>query len=136
MKLTIVSHAFKRERLVDCHCGAIDFPLDRVAFVGVDPPSMSDGSNKAAIRGVVEAVDQWKQDPHGKGHVLSSKRMRRNPWAVSQTLFTNEEDRDRSGVRSHIRGGGDEYLTDGVPQPWSHGPLPPAAGSRPHALAA
>ncbi|KAI3326831.1 FolC bifunctional protein [Xylariaceae sp. AK1471] len=130
MKLTIVSHAFKRERLVDCHCGAIRFSLDRVNFVGVDPPSMSDGSNKAAIQGVVEAVAQWKQDPLGKGHVLSSKRMRRNPWGISQALFSNEEDRNRSEVQSHIIEGGQEYLTDGAPQPWSHEHLPPATRSR------
>ncbi|KAI1429113.1 FolC bifunctional protein [Xylaria sp. FL1777] len=118
-KLTIVSHAFKRERLVDCHCGAIRFPLNRVNFVGVDPPGMADGSNKTAIQGVVEAINQWKDDPHGEGDVLSSKRMRRNPWDISQTLFSTEEDRGRSGVRSRILKDGQEYLVDGVPQPCS-----------------
>ncbi|KAI0400208.1 FolC bifunctional protein [Xylaria palmicola] len=118
-KLTIVSHAFKRERLVDCHCGAIRFPLDRVDFVGVDPPGMADGSNFAAIPGVVEAVHQWRDDPHGRGDVLSSKRNRRNPWGVPQVLFLTEEDRSRSGVRSHVLESGQENLVDGIPQPWS-----------------
>ncbi|KAJ2985320.1 hypothetical protein NUW58_g5600 [Xylaria curta] len=118
-QLTIVSHAFKRERLVDCHCGAVRFPLNRVGFVGVDPPGMADGSNKAAIPGVAEAVNQWKGDPHGRGVVLSSKRLRRNPWGTSQTLFSTEDERIRSGVRSQILGDGQEYLIDGVPQPWS-----------------
>ncbi|KAI0537185.1 DUF218 domain-containing protein [Xylaria digitata] len=85
-QLSIVSHAFKRERLVDSHCGAIRFPLDRINFVGINPPGMTDGSNKAAIPGVMEAVGQWKDDPHGEGDALSSKRMRRNPWSVPQTL--------------------------------------------------
>lgn len=125
-KLTIVSHAFKRERLVDCHCEAILFPLNRVNFVGVDPQGMADGSNKTAIPGVIEAVAQWKNDPHGERDVLSSKRMRRNPWGISQTLFLTEEDRSRSGVRSHILKDGQEYLIDGVPQPWSDESASPA----------
>ncbi|KAH8157235.1 hypothetical protein CIB48_g11017 [Xylaria polymorpha] len=118
-EVTIVSHAFKRERLVDCHCGAIRFPLNAVNFVGVDPPGMRDGSNKAALQGVMEAVTQWKADPHGNGDALSSKRMRRNPWNISQTLFVTDEDRCRSGVHSYISEDGQEYLIDSVPQPWS-----------------
>ncbi|KAI0098880.1 FolC bifunctional protein [Nemania sp. FL0031] len=125
IKLTIVSHGFKRERLVDCHCGAIRFPLHRVNFVGVDPPGMKDGSNKAAIPGVIEAVHQWKCDPHGKGDALSSKRRRRNPLGIAQTLFLTQADRDRSAVQSQIIQDGEEYLVDGVPQPWSDEPITP-----------
>ncbi|KAI0466713.1 FolC bifunctional protein [Xylaria cf. heliscus] len=116
-KLTIVSHAFKRERLVDCHCGAIRFPLKHVSFVGIDPPGMRDGTNKAAIPGVVEAIYQWRDDPHGRGGILSSKRMRRNPWGIPQALFLDERNRIRSGVRSYILEDEQEYLIDGVPQP-------------------
>ncbi|KAI1477485.1 FolC bifunctional protein [Daldinia eschscholtzii] len=115
--MTIISHAFKRERLVDCHCGAIGFPLDRVGFVGVDPPGMLDGTNEAATKGVAEAITQWKEDPHGKGDLLASKRRKRNPWEVPQTLFLNDDDRIRSGVQSTlttIREGGHILL---VPQP-------------------
>ncbi|KAI2627268.1 hypothetical protein GGS26DRAFT_592296 [Hypomontagnella submonticulosa] len=78
-KITIVSHAFKRERLVDCHCGAIGFPLDRVDFLGVDPPGTVDGTNEAAIKGIVEAVTQWKEDPHGKGDLLVGFAVEYNP---------------------------------------------------------
>jgi len=39
-RLTIVSHAFKRNRLVDGHCAAIGFPLDRVDFIGINPPGV------------------------------------------------------------------------------------------------
>ncbi|RYP70634.1 hypothetical protein DL771_005347 [Monosporascus sp. 5C6A] len=119
-QITIVSHAFKRERLVDCHCGAIGFPLDRINFVGIDPPGMADGNNEAAAKGVVEAVTQWLEDPHGKGNVLAGKRKKRNPWEVSQLLFSTEEGRKRSGVRSEIREDGQEYLSEGSPQPWSY----------------
>lgn len=114
-----MSHAFKRERLVDCHCGAIGFPLDRVDFVGVDPPGMIDGSNQAAIKGIVEAITQWKEDPHGKGELLAGKRRKRNPWEIPQMLFPKEDDRTRSGVKSLFTEG-EEYLTEDVSQPWSY----------------
>ncbi|KAI0394296.1 FolC bifunctional protein [Xylariaceae sp. FL0594] len=117
-KLTIVSHAFKRERLVDGHCNAIGFPLDRVHFIGADPPGMVDGSNKDAIEGAREAMSQWDQDPHGKGPILSSKRIRRNPWNAPQTLFPDNQERSRSGVHSEILDDGQEYLVDGASQPW------------------
>ncbi|KAI8633590.1 FolC bifunctional protein [Xylariaceae sp. FL1651] len=116
-KITIVSHAFKRERLVDCHCGAIRFPLEHIEFVGIDPPGMADGSNEAANKGVTEAIVQWKEDPHGRGDILASKRLQRNPWGVSQSLFSNEEIRARSGVRSCLFEDNQEYLIAGVPQP-------------------
>ncbi|CAJ2502411.1 Uu.00g098050.m01.CDS01 [Anthostomella pinea] len=117
-RITFVSHAFKRERLVDCHCGAIGFPLSQVDFVGIDPPGMADGTNEAAVKGVSEAVTQWKEDPHGKGDILAGKRANRNPWGISLDLFANEDDRGRSGVRSMFRGG-QEYLEEGLAQPWS-----------------
>ncbi|KAI1344732.1 hypothetical protein F5Y15DRAFT_421877 [Xylariaceae sp. FL0016] len=117
-KLTIVSHAFKRERLVDCHCAAIRFPLDRVDYIGIDPPSMADGTNEDAIKGVVEAVAQWREDPHGSGKILAGKRLKRNPWGISQALFLDGESRMLSGVRSANQEDGQEYLIDGVDQPW------------------
>ena len=118
-QVTIVSHAFKRERLVDCHGSAVGFPLDRMNFVGVDPPGMLDGTNEAAAKGVAEAVTQWIADLHGKGEILAGKRRKRNPWNISQLLFTSDADRQRSGVQSEIHEDGQEYLIGGSPQPWS-----------------
>ncbi|KAI0179536.1 FolC bifunctional protein [Hypoxylon sp. FL1284] len=117
-KMTIVSHAFKRERLVDCHCGAIGYPLDHVGFVGIDPPGMIDGTNESAFKGVAEAVAQWRQDPHGKGELLAGKRRKRNPWSVSQKLFLDREDQSRSGVQVMPMGEEEEGLLEGVAQPW------------------
>lgn len=118
-KMTIVSHAFKRERLVDLHCGAIGFPSDRVDFVGVDPPGMTDGTNEAAFKGVAEAIAQWKEDPHGKGRLLAGKRGKRNPWGISQQLFPNKQDQIRSGILLLFVDGDEERLMEGVPQPWT-----------------
>ncbi|KAI1270671.1 hypothetical protein F5Y18DRAFT_19083 [Xylariaceae sp. FL1019] len=119
--ITIVSHGFKKERLVDCHCAAIGFPLSRVDFVGVDPPGMVDGSNKAAIKGNERVVLEWRADPHGKSEGLAGKRKIRNPWGISQRIFQKDRERERSDVQSTVADDGQEYLIEGVPQPWSFG---------------
>lgn len=123
-KLTIVSHAFKRPRIVQGHCAAIGFPLDRIDFVGVDPPGMAplaDGevAKTGAIAGVQRAVDQWTDDPHGVGPVLAGKRAERNPWGVGQELFVSQEERERSGLVTRKTDEGGETLVDGEPRPWA-----------------
>jgi folylpolyglutamate synthase len=136
--LTLVSHAFKRSRLVDAHCVAIAFPLDRVRFVGINPPGIGspepsskgpdggvtiDGqvsSEKAeAMRGVSEVVDHWAEDPHGAGEVLAGKRRQRNRWKVDQRLFLNDEERSRSKVRTKLLHDGGEVLLEGGIMPWA-----------------
>ncbi|MDA4133894.1 MAG: hypothetical protein OK454_12340, partial [Thaumarchaeota archaeon] len=140
-RLTIVSHAFKRARLVDSHCAAIGFPLDRVAFIGINPPNLPAAllaADKAsqelaaagglapgevseekaeAMKGVRETVGLWSDDPHGVGKVLVGKRRTRNPWGVSQTLFLHDEERARSGAETRTVGG-TEALVEGGTRPW------------------
>lgn len=127
-KVTIVSHAFKRARLVDGHCGALGYPLDRVGFVGIDPPGMADGTNEAAMRGVAQAVAEWEENPHGVGGTLAEKRRKRNPWSVSQALFTSDQLRAQSGVKTIVVARGHdggveeeegEVLDPSATQPWS-----------------
>lgn len=97
--ITIISHAFKKERLIDGHCVAIGFPLERVTFIGIDPPGMAavatgaevgDGKEEA-MKGVGLAMGEWREDPHGRGVSLAGKRARRNPWGVRQGVFLEEE---------------------------------------------
>jgi hypothetical protein len=117
--ITIVSHEFKRERLVDNHCVALGYPLERVSFVGVDPPGI-DETNEPAMKGVLQAVAEWKENSHGIGGTLADKRKKRNPWNVFQGLFSSHEDRKRSGVQTMLVG--DEYvLNPSAVQPWSSG---------------
>lgn len=118
-KITIVSHAFKRERLVDCHCGAMGYPLDHVDFVGIDPPGMADGTNEAAMKGVSQAIAEWKENPHGVGGTLAEKRRRRNPWGVSQALFDSDRLRAQSGVKTIVAEDREEVLDPTAAQPWS-----------------
>jgi len=89
--ITIVSHGFKKERLVDGHCSAIGIDLERVNFIGIDPPGMiaasKDQDKEDAMKGVGLALGEWKDDPHGTGEVLAGKRAKRNPWGVWQGHF-------------------------------------------------
>ncbi|KAH6854327.1 Mur ligase [Chaetomium sp. MPI-CAGE-AT-0009] len=117
-RLTIVSHAFKRARLVDGHCAAIGFPLDRVAFVGINAPGM-DADKEEAWRGAQLALGQWEADPHGVGEELLGKRVKRNCWGVSQRLFLTKEEEERSGVEIRPIPDGSEGLLPGGRRPWA-----------------
>ncbi|KAK3946048.1 FolC bifunctional protein [Diplogelasinospora grovesii] len=121
-RITIVSHAFKRTRLVDAHCSAIGFPLEGIDFVGINPPGMDAGSGDVkedAMRGVQLAVGQWAEDPHGVGEALASKRAQRNCWNVDQHLFLHKQERLRSGVQTRMLEDGTEALVDGGVRPWA-----------------
>lgn len=118
-QITIVSHAFKKERLIDGHCAAIGFPLDRVNFIGIDPPGMTAAVNgvrvgdgkEEALKGVGLAMGEWREDPHGRGESLAGKRRKRNPWNIKQSVFV--EDGDTGGLV--IVG---EVLDEQAPRPW------------------
>ncbi|EHK39495.1 uncharacterized protein TrAtP1_007027 [Trichoderma atroviride] len=118
LSLTIVSHDFKRPRFIDGHCAAIEFPIERTRFLGIDPPGMINGENKVAMKGVGQAVDEWTADPHGRGEKLAGKRANRNPWAVWQGVFEDEVDGFGKGGLV-TRGEGEmEALVDDAPRPW------------------
>ncbi|KAG6353591.1 hypothetical protein INS49_005553 [Diaporthe citri] len=103
--LTIVSHAFKRRRLVEAHCNALAFPLDKVHFVGINPPGIPE------VVGQEEgAVNEWVKDPQGQSDGLKTKRTRRNLWGVSQRLFGSEDERQRSGIDTRLLEDGEEIL--------------------------
>ncbi|KAI1332785.1 FolC bifunctional protein [Xylariaceae sp. FL0255] len=132
-RIHIVSHAFKGKRFVGCHLKAVRFPLRNSDLTGVDPPwkLLPDGSRKATMKGAAEAVAQWKADPHGRGEILASKRIKRNPWNASQKPFIKDEDRVRSGVLSTTDENGIESLIDDATQPWSDDFLDPNTDEKP-----
>ncbi|KAK0643023.1 Mur ligase [Cercophora newfieldiana] len=115
--LTIVSHGFKRNRIVDGHCAAIGFPLESVNFVGINPPGLDgqvSGEKAEAMQGVQLTIGQWAEDPHGVGEELASKRRARNCWGVDQRLFFLDQERDQSGVATVTLEDGTEALTEGI----------------------
>ncbi|KAL8325033.1 hypothetical protein RB597_008347 [Gaeumannomyces tritici] len=139
VKLTVVSHAFKRMRIVDAHCAAIGFPIDRVNFIGISPPnlppwlqameqldgpalpstryeeSVSEEKDEVMARGIREVIGQWTDDPHGAGEALARKRQARNPWGISQRLFHDDEEKLKSGIETVILVDGTESLTIAPP---------------------
>jgi folylpolyglutamate synthase len=120
--MTVVSHGFKHERIVDGHCAAIAFPLSRVSYLGIDPPGMMGGDEAAkqdAMAGERRAVNEWKRDPHGRGEALAGKKTRRNVWGVKQTLFETEKENARSGLVTRQLEGGEEVLVDDAIRPWA-----------------
>lgn len=121
-RMTIVSHAFKRPRIVDGHCAAIGWPLAKTRFVGIDPPGMQPASGVAkhdAVQGVAAAVGDWAADPHGRGEKLRGKRTGRNPHGVWQGVFEAGFDGRKGESRLITEGEGDrETLVDSAPRPW------------------
>lgn len=111
--LTIISHAFKKPRLLDHHCIAIGFELDRVSFIGIDPPGLDEGDD-----GIAKAVEEWREDPHGRGEKLKGKRMRRNPWGKWQGIFDDEEGKLNHGGLVTFGNGDEETLVDDAARPW------------------
>lgn len=88
-------------------------------FIGINPPVMGGqvGAEKAdAMRGVHLTIGQWVNDPHGVGEDLAGKRRQRNVWGVSQLLFSNEEERLRSGVNTISLEDGSEALAGSILQ--------------------
>lgn len=83
-KITIVSHAFKKERFSSLHLKAIHYPLARVNYIGIDPPSAAepatrelllDGENKNGLL-------PWGKDPYAcdEAGPLVAKRKQRG-WS-------------------------------------------------------
>lgn len=112
--LTIISHQFKRRRLTEAHCTAVAFPLDRVNFVGINPPGVPEVVDREE-----DAVSQWIADPQGISENLRAKRQGRNKWHVVQTLFLDDEERTKSSVETRlVDGGREEVLVEGGLRPW------------------
>ncbi|KAL8908456.1 MAG: hypothetical protein Q9171_005444 [Xanthocarpia ochracea] len=75
--ITLVSYDFKRSRFLDLHVPAISWPLQRVRFVGIDPPE-SVSPRKGLENGErLRGYGVWKGDLYGAGEILREKRVGR-----------------------------------------------------------
>ncbi|KAK4203278.1 Mur ligase [Triangularia verruculosa] len=118
-QMTIVSHGFKRDRIVNGHCAAIGFPLERVDYLGIDPPGLKredEGSNQLTL-------GLWEQDPHGAGEELMKKRSGRNCWGFNQQLFLDKDEEVEAGMEGQVR----------VLEDWSETLVDCETGTRPWA---
>ena len=77
IRLTIISHAFKRARFLNLHLPALQFLPDRTTYIGIDPPfdpiRMAEIEEGDRLRG----FGAWEKDLYGAGEVLRSKREKR-----------------------------------------------------------
>lgn len=115
--VTVISHAFKKPRVVDGHCAAIGYPIEQVTYVGIDPPDVEEKED--AMRGAELAVQEWTDDPHGRGDRLAGKRVKRNPWRVWQGVFGESVGEKEKGWLVTRGKGGEETLVDDAKRPWA-----------------
>ncbi|KAJ6784936.1 hypothetical protein PWT90_04434 [Aphanocladium album] len=112
--LTIISHAFKKPRIVDGHCAAIGFPLERVLYPSI--PGVAD--DPVSMTGVALAEQEWTRDPHGRGGSLAGKRARRNPWRTWQGVFPKSTESSDSGLKTVGGQNADEMLDADAVRPF------------------
>ncbi len=76
-KVTVVGFEFKRHRFTNLHRKAIQFPLSRFVYVGVDPPI----KGLADIGEQENAISHFSDDFYGcNSPSLLEKKQGRNPW--------------------------------------------------------
>lgn len=89
-----------------------------MSYVGINPPSVEEKAG--SMEGNQLALGQWKEDPHGVGEDLASKRRARNHWGVGQGLFDDEGEREKAGVDTRKTKDGGESLVEGGRRPWAN----------------
>ncbi|KAI9694779.1 MAG: hypothetical protein M1822_000395 [Bathelium mastoideum] len=80
-RVTVVSHAFKSSRFLKLHAQAIQWPVQRIAVQGVNPPFPSRELGDAE-EGESKACEAFARDPYGSAKELSRKRRSRG-WKES-----------------------------------------------------
>ncbi|EED91972.1 predicted protein, partial [Thalassiosira pseudonana CCMP1335] len=82
-KITIVSFSFKQERFESLHAGALQWPIARFDYVGVDPPSSTGFDLNESSEGEKRnSLVPFTSDPYGcHTELLQQKRKERNPFA-------------------------------------------------------
>ena len=75
--VTIISHAFKRDRFMHLHVPAIRWPISRTTFVGIDPPEEVTPKSSLEEGERERGWGVWSRDLYGVGPVLSAKRVNR-----------------------------------------------------------
>lgn len=74
--ITVITHAFKTERFLHNHAGAIRWPLDRICVQGINPPFMAD-EFKFVTEKDLHTRALFQKDPSGAKPPLSDKRKER-----------------------------------------------------------
>lgn len=89
--ISVVGFEFKRERFLDCHLeGALNFPRDRVNYIGNSPLPEGGHTNTKYFQNLENAETKhalihFKTDFYGIKPPLSSKRNERNPFGIKHS---------------------------------------------------
>lgn len=119
--ITIVSHAFKRDRFLNIHCRSIGWPLDRISYVGINPPEEITAEGELN-ENEAKAVAAWREDLYGTRHELASKRLKRgwHPLQVEEQPLLHDGDSLEKTVCDLLKydGGTDGQTLFPEPLPW------------------
>ena len=74
--VTVITHAFKEKRFLECHAKALRWPLDRIRVLGINPP-FAEEELAQVERFEARTRDDFLKDPYGCGTKLASKRLER-----------------------------------------------------------
>lgn len=105
--ITVVTHAFKRDRILGRHAAALRWPADRIRLQGLDPPFTMDEWVET-IESERKAESAFARNPFGAQPPLSDKRLARNfdpdvvehfyqdlePEALAVLRYVNRSDQD------------------------------------------
>ncbi|KAI9833605.1 MAG: hypothetical protein M1819_003558 [Sarea resinae] len=114
-RITLVSHAFKRERFVALHARALRWPLQALDYVGIDPPPEITPRAVLVAGERERGVGLWARDLYGARSQLREKRVQRG-WR--QELLPEVEETSVMGL---VRWEGGESGLELYPYrlPWS-----------------
>jgi hypothetical protein len=103
--ITIISHAFKKDRFLNLHCKAARWPTEKVTFVGIDPVRDEHGW-KEIKEGNEKALAAWSHCLYGCGGELDVKREKRG-WKLEKLLDRLSE-KERAWIQPFLRWNGGE----------------------------
>lgn len=83
--ITVVSHNFKKRRFVQLHCPAIRWPVERFAFIGIDPPEDVVSREYLDLGEYSRGYGSFEKDLYGAHTYLKDKREARG-WTIEQLL--------------------------------------------------
>lgn len=74
--LTVVTHAFKRHRIMELHARAVGWPSACIDFHGIDPP-FSEEEREMVEESEKKCCEAWEKDLYGVRSPLRQKRIER-----------------------------------------------------------
>ena len=74
--ITVITHSFKQERFLKCHCEALRWPKDKIKVQGINPP-FSTKELQEVTELEARCARQFDEDPYGIREPLAGKRKQR-----------------------------------------------------------